>query len=158
MQAPDPIETILARLMPPAMSQDGHSEIEAMLEELAGPETQSVVPISSDNGRKPWVAGLGIAAAVAGLLAVFPWGQTPPAQLAVVTPQVDPSGYVLVSESDRIESMQDVGWHEDSEGTAMQTLRLNAIEENQVRDVESGMIVQISEPREEFLYMPVSAF
>jgi hypothetical protein len=64
---------------------------------------------------------------------------------------------VLVSESDRIESMTDEGWQEEN-GSAMHALRLTAVEENNVRDVESGMVVRISEPREEILYTPITAF
>jgi hypothetical protein len=40
----------------------------------------------------------------------------------------------------------------------MRALRLNAVEENNVRDEESGMVVRISEAREEILLMPISAF
>ena len=36
MHKPDPIETILARLMPPALSETSQHEIESMLDELAG--------------------------------------------------------------------------------------------------------------------------
>ena len=72
MQAPDPIETILARLMPPALSQDCQSELEEMIDELAGPLPEKVVAISSGRSWSRWMAVAGIAAALAGLLAVFP--------------------------------------------------------------------------------------
>ena len=62
MQAPDPVEVVLARLMPPALRQDCQNELEAMIDELAGPE---VIP---DNASKGWlvrcVIGGGIAAAI----------------------------------------------------------------------------------------------
>ena len=149
MQAPDPIEVVLARLMPPGLSQQGQVEIEAMIGELAGPE----------NSRGPsWfircAIGGGIAAAIGALIAVFP---TEPAARPSAVAEADP-GYSLVSGSDRIESMTDEGWQEDADGLAMHTLRLKAIEENQVRDEGSGMVVLISEPREEVLSIPVSAF
>ena len=54
--------------------------------------------------------------------------------------------------------MTDEGWQEDADGLAMHTLRLKAIEENEVRDERSGMVVLISEPREEILLIPVNAF
>jgi len=79
--------------------------------------------------------------------------------LAVVSvPESLTSGLVLVSESDRVESMTDEGWSEDVYGSAMHAVRLNVIEENQLRDEESGMLVKISEPREEVLLMPISSF
>lgn len=158
MQAPDPIETILARLMPTALSQNGQFEIEAMINELAGPEAENVVPISAGKWQVRYlVAGGSVAAAVAALLALAPMMGEFSAPQVIATSKA-PSGFVLVSESDRIESMTDEGWQEDLDGSAMHALRLTAVEENNVRDEESGMVVRISEPREEILYTPISAF
>jgi hypothetical protein len=154
MQAPDPIETILARLMPSAMSQDGQSEIDAMLDDLAGPE---VVEISSSQWLSRWMIGGGVAAAVAGLLAALPLIQSASKSQSVAA-LTAPLGIVLVSVSDRIESMTDEGWQESADGSAMHALRLSAVEENSVRDEESGMVVQISEAREEIFLSPISAF
>ncbi|MES2923651.1 MAG: hypothetical protein V4819_18995 [Verrucomicrobiota bacterium] len=154
MQAPDPIETILARLMPPALSQECHLEIETLIDDLAGPE--NVVGIS-------WltrcVIGGGIAAAIGALCAVFPMIRgSEPSQVAVTSPAAAPSGLVLVSKSDRIESVTDEGWREDSEGSTMHAVRIKGVQENEVRDKETGMLVRISEPREEILMMPVGEF
>ncbi len=151
MQAPDPIETILARMMPPALSQDCQSEIEAMIDDLAGPE--NVV-------RMSWltrcVIGGGIAAAIGALCAVFPMIQgSSNSHLAVTSPGERPSGLDLVSESDRIESVTDEGLRQDSEGLSMRSLRLKAVQENSVRDKETGMVVRITEPREEILMTPM---
>lgn len=156
MQALDPIETILARLMPPALSQDGQFEIDSMIDELAGPEFQNVVGISSSRWWVRAVIGGGIAAAIGALIAVFPLN--PAARVAAVLPMPSASGLILLSESDRIESMTDDGWQENPGGLVMHAIRLNAVEENSVRDEESGMVVQISEDREEVLLMPISAF
>jgi len=155
MQAPDPIETILARLMPPALSQDCQYEIEALIDDLAGPEAENVVGIASGRWLVRGLVGGGIAAAVALGFAIFPLIHAPAAPLAQVTA---PSGFVLVSESDRIQSMTDEGWQEEPDGSTVRALRFNAVEENSVRDEESGMVVQISEPREEILLMPISTF
>ena len=149
MQAPDPIEAVLARLMPPGLSQQGQVEIEAMIGELAGPE--------SSRGPSWFIRcaiGGGIAAAIGALIAVSP---TQPAARPSAVAETD-RGYSLVSGSDRIESMTDEGWQEDADGLAMHTLRLKAIVENEVRDERSGMVVLISEPREEILSIPVNAF
>ncbi len=154
MQAPDPIETIMARLMPPALSQECQLEIETMIDDLAG---------SEDVVRISWltrcVIGGGIAAAIGALCAVFPMIRgSADSQLALTSPAVSPSGLVFVSESERLESFADEGWREDSEGSAMHTVRFNAVQENNVRDKETGMLVRISEPREEILMMPISEF
>ena len=153
MQAPDPVEVVLARLMPPALRQDCQNELEAMIDELAGPE---VIP---DNASKGWlvrcVIGGGIAAAIGALCAVLPIMQDRPDAMAEISTG---SRLIFISESDRIESMADEGWREDADGTARHALRLNAVEENSLLDEESGMVVLISQPREELLLMPINAF
>ena len=156
MQAPDPIETILARLMPPALGQDAQFEMDAMIDELAGPEAENVVGISSGRWLVHAVIGGGIAAAVGAMFAIFSLSSG--SRVAAVLPMPAASGLVLISESDRIESMTDEGWQENPDGLAVRALRLNAVEENNVRDEETGMEVRISEAREEILLMPISAF
>jgi hypothetical protein len=54
--------------------------------------------------------------------------------------------------------MVDVGWSETPDGSAMRTLRLRVVEESRLRDEETGIVMNISQPREEFLLMPVSTF
>ena len=159
MQAPDPIETILARLMPPALSQDRQTEIEEMLVELAGPEPANVVAIRRSSYPLKLIAGGGIAAAFGALCALVPMmkGHSD-VRTATLLPQPSSSGLVLLSESDRVESMTDEGWQEDVSGSAMRTMRLNVVEMNSVRDRETGMIVELSEPREEILLLPIHSF
>jgi len=157
MPALDPIEAALARLMPPALSQNFQYELDEMIDALAGQEAQGItVGISSRPNR--WIVGSGIAAAVAGLLAIYPLVQRAPDRQISAQPEEIRSGLVLVSESDRIQSMTDEGWQENSEGHAMHALRLNVVEENSVMDEETGIIVLISQPREELLLMPISSF
>lgn len=160
MQAPDPVldmEAVLARLMPPAFSQDCQHDLDAMIEELAGPE--NIVKISPVNWTVRSIIGGGIAAALGALCAVFPIHESDPSVRSMTSlPEDASSGLVLVSESDRVESMTDEGWREDQYGSAMHAVRLNVIEENQMRDEESGMVVRISQPREEVLLMPISSF
>jgi hypothetical protein len=153
MHKPDPVETILARLMPPGLSESGQRDIEAMLDELAG-ETQPAAP----PAPKPWhrrIAATGIAAAGVAVACIFP-GQPPVAKHAAATHE--PAGILLVSETDRVESMTDEGWQEDSDGSAMRTMRLSVVEENSLLDEQTGIVMQIIEPREEFLFVPVSTF
>jgi hypothetical protein len=158
MHKPDPIEEILARLMPTAMSEDGQLGIESLIDELAA---ESPCKASGEGSRsfshpRRWLAG-GIAAAVAGVLAILPvWDSSPP---VVASPDLTlPPEFVLVSESDRIESSTDEGWVENSDGSAMRAMRLSVVEENSILDEETGLVIQVSEPREELLLMPVSAF
>ena len=160
MQAPDPVlemEAVMARLMPPALSQDCQYDLEAMIDDFSGSE--NVVEIPPVNWTMRAIIGGGIAAALGALCAVFPINESVPSlQSNASLLEANPSGLVLVSESDRVESMIDEGWREDLYGSAMHAVRLNVVEENRMRDEESGMIVKISEPREEVLLMPISSF
>lgn len=156
MQTPDPVETILARLMPPAFSVEGQRDIEAMLDELAGPVVAISPAPANVSWARRWAIG-GIAAAGVAVAMIFPMKSAPP-PVAAAPDQELPAEFQLVSESDRIESTSDEGWLEDSDGSAMQALRLNVVEENNILDEETGIVMTVSEPREEILLMPVSAF
>lgn len=159
MQAPEPIETVLARLMPPALSQDRQLEIEELIDELAGPEPAKIVRFSRASYPLKLVLGGGIAAAIGALCALAPMMRNPAAApQAQIPPPPPASGLVLLSESDRVESVTEEGWRDDASGTTMRATRLNVVEENNVRDKESGMKVRISEPREEILLTPVDSF
>jgi hypothetical protein len=159
MQAPDPIETVLARLMPPALSHERQLELEEMFDELAGPQPATAIPLRRPSYPVRLICGGGIAAAIGALFALVPMmrTETQPRSMAVV-PQPAPSGLVLLSESNRVESMTEEGWQEDASGATMRAMRLHVVEENSVRDQESGMKVEISEPRQEILLLPIDSF
>jgi len=160
MLKPDPVETILARLLPPALSEAGQRDIEAMLDALAGEPAQTAPAKSAGVAWIRRVFTGGIAAAGLAAALIFPLAAPPsPSSWAVTAPAGDaPNGLILVGESDRIESMTDEGWQEDSDGSAMRAMRLNVVEENSLLDEETGIVMQVSEPREELFLMPVSTF
>lgn len=160
MHKPDSIETILARLMPPALSETGQRNIESMLDALSGESAAAVRAKSGAMTWFRWFLPVGIAAAVlaAALLLPLATPPSPSSWVAMAAPGESCAGLVLVGESDRIESMTDEGWQEESDGSAMRTLRLNVVEENSLLDEETGIVMQVSEPREEILLMPVSTF
>lgn len=161
MQAPDPIdpiETILARLIPPALSDRCQTDIEEMVSDLAGPPPENVVAISSGKWLARSLIGGGIAAGIGAMCAIFPMiHRSPDHQAAQVTDSTTSVGFEVVSESDRIESVTDEGWLKDSEGSPMHSVRLKTVQEDKVRDEQSGMVVQISQPREEILMMPAGS-
>jgi len=159
MRKLDPIETILARMMPPALSAEGQREIEDMLDELAGPLPE-IIPVKPWF-RQPWFRGIaaaGIAAAVMLPLALPRLLTTAAPLPAVELVQKVPDGVVLIGESGRVNSISAQGWQENPDGTASRTLRMRVVEENQFLDEETGIVMLVSEPREEYLLMPVSAF
>jgi hypothetical protein len=160
MHTPDSVETILARLMPPGLSDSGQRGIEAMLDELAAesPHLEIPHPATASPRMGWWIGGIaaaGVAAAWLLSATIVPFGApvaTSPAAGGT------PAELVLVGESGRIESMIDEGWQEGTDGSAMRALRLNVVEENSLRDEETGIVMTVSEPREEILLMPISAF
>lgn len=156
MQAPDPIETILARLMPPALSDEFQGGLNEAIDRLAGPEPENVVEISSGKWLVRSLIGGGIAAAIGAMFAIYPANHA--SGPAMAKTRQTPEGLVFVSASDRLESVTDVGIREDTEGTEMHAVKVRAVQENSVRDEESGMVVKIREPREEILMMPVGSF
>jgi len=158
MHKPDPVETILARLIPPALSEDGQHEIEAMLDELAAGTTNNRDHITTrKHFNLHFIAG-GLAASGIAAVLIFSLMTPKSPLLAKISPFESGPEFVLMGESDHVESMTDEGWQEDSDGTAMQATRLSVVEQNTLRDNQSGIEMQISEPREEMVLMPVTAF
>lgn len=158
MHKPDPVESILARLMPVALSDEGQRGIEAMLDELAGTPAE-IVPMRKPWFRRPLAAGVAAAAvAAAALLPLITPRQSAAPLVAASVQDSREGGFVLVGESGSISSMSEEGWQEDADGSAMRTLRLRVVEQNSLLDEETGIVMQVSEPRDEFLLMPVSTF
>lgn len=160
MLKPDPIETILTRLMPPAMSDAGQLSINEMLDELAAAAAPAshVRPTGVTWMRRIITAGIAATGVAAAL--VFPLAsQLSPSSWAETSRASEvPAGLVLVGESDRVESMTDEGWQEDIDGAPMQATRLKVVEENSLLDVQTGIVMQVSQPREEIFLTPVSTF
>jgi hypothetical protein len=104
-----------------------------------------------------WPLVGGIAAAIVALVVVSHTFH-PAAPAATARATTDPQPFELVGESDRVEAIRDDGWRESPEGSAMRAMRLRVVEENSLLDHETGIVMRISEPRDELLLMPVSAF
>jgi len=165
MQAPDSIEATLHRLMPPGLSEAGLGSIEEMLDELAGAgeaESVAVVPvgvIKSGGSRWTFIAS-GIAASLAAVLALNLDPKPGQAEMAVMDAPVAARalGLVLLGGVNHIQEMSDAGWIAAPDGMAMEATRVRLVEANTYRDEETGVLVEVSEPREEILLTPISAF
>ncbi len=159
MQTPDSIEAALSRLMPPALSESGQRSIEAMLDELA-----AAAPAAASPGFKLRLLAvpLGIAAALVAWLSLAPRDALAPAvaTVAIARPAAgEPaSRLLLVRESGRVESVSDEGWMSDPDGEAMAAVRVRVVEANTFEDEDSGIVVQVSDPRDEVILTPVSVF
>ena len=157
----DEVEAALERLIPPAISETAQREMDALIDDLAGDAQTAGIMTSEDCGRglgKYSWTGVGVAAAL--VLGVWLAVEISPKQSEAETSASakPPVGVVLVGESDRVESMADEGWSEHYDGATMRTMRLNVVEENSFLDEKTGIVMQVLEPREEILYMPVTTF
>lgn len=156
MRKPEPfaeIEDALMRLMPVGLSDSTRAEIETQIDELCGDAEMA----GSVLVRFPkWIAASGIAAALALGFVFFPrpGEDSSPKPVAVA----DAPGVVLLNEADRVERVSDEGLFVDSGGSAVRKVRIRVVEESTVRDEESGIVVMLSEPREEMYLVPVSTF
>ena len=163
MNKPEPdfaeMENALLRLMPVAMGEEAQERMEAMLDGLAG-DTKA----AHSGFRKPvrWLAGTGIAAALGlGVYLSIPRQNAPvnAVESVPVSARGDlPPDLVFLSGTDRVEGMSDEGLYIDTGGSAVRKVRIRVIEESQIRDEETGIVVMLTEPREEMYMVPVSAF
>lgn len=169
------VEAILGRLAAPQLSSEGTDRIHRMLDGLSG--CQSVRPIPACPQSSPAAAiqsppplsrskAIASAAAAVALTALTFWSQTTSSRHPVASSQPVAGDHPapslwLVSESDRLESAEslcDENPTSDLDGSAMQTFRLELLEEDQWFDEETGIVMNVSVPREEIFLMPISAF
>lgn len=155
MSKPEEVEQILARLMPTPMSEAGEAEICASIDELA-----EEAGISSDeSSRRSGTWSIGIAAAVAlSAILILQRNNEKVAkpELAQNSEWIAP--VVQLGQSDVVESIHEEGWHEDENGTAHQAVRVKLVAQQEILDPETGIRMTVSEPREEWLLVPVYAF
>lgn len=158
MHKPDPrsedIEKALLRLMPVAVNQDAQDRMDLMLDELAANE--ELVRFDFRKSVK-WLAGGGIAAAFSlGVYFTLPHEET---EGSPVSEQTDRQpDLVFLSESDRVEGFSDEGLFVDTGGSAVRKVSIRVVGESRIRDEETGIVVMLTEPREEMYMVPVSTF
>ncbi len=155
MQTND-VEAALARLMPPSLSDGALDELHSLIDELSGSSPKEIAVFRPSGAWK--IAG-GIAAgllAVAGGVTILK--QAPAPSVSFSQNGIIRADMVLISESDRVESIRDEGWSEQADGSTMHAVRLNLIEENRLMDEETGIVMRVSEPREELFFTPITAF
>jgi hypothetical protein len=155
LHSPGDIEKALERLMPVALSERASRETNTLIDELSG-ET----PTKKQTYRK-WPAALGIAAAIS--LAAFislPKSQPATQQTAAkesTSESAEPT-IAFLAEADRVENVRDEGLYIDTGGSAVRKLRVRVVAETSIRDEETGIVFQLTSPREELHMLPVSTF
>ena len=156
MESPEEIEKALSRLMPAAISEEGKRSLDELIDGLAAGETVVQMPRKS---AWPWLGGIGAAAAAVVITLNLPAGSPAPADVAVTAPApVAEGGIVLLQQTERVEKAEPDGWMSETDGVAHRAWRVRVVDEERLRDLETGFEVLVSRPREEVILMPVTAF
>ena len=156
MESPEDIEKALSRLMPAAISEEGKRSLDELIDGLAAGETVIEMPRKSS---RPWLGGIGAAAAAVVIALNLPAGSPAPVNLAVTPPSVaEEGGIVLLQQTERVENAEPDGWMSETDGVAHRAWRVRVVDEERLRDLETGYEVLVSRPREEVILMPVTAF
>lgn len=157
MESPEEIEKALSRLMPAAISEEGKRSLDEMIDGLASGET--VVEVPPSKSAWPWLSGIGAAAAAVVIALNLPSGSPAPVDVAD-TPAivVAEEGIVLIQQTERVENAEPEGWMSETDGVAHRAWRVRVVDEERLRDLETGYEVLVSRPREEVILMPVTAF
>jgi len=156
MSRPDDIHAILARLMPPALSEEASQSIGETIDQLALDSALDLPTVSSARTLWPWLVGAAAAFALAALV-LWNTSTTAPTTPTAHTPPPS-SDLVRISHTDTLQSLVQEGWRDDPSGTPHQTLRLHMLAQHQILDEQTGIVMTVSEPREEILLVPVHAF
>lgn len=156
MESPEEIEKALSRLMPASISEEGKRSLDQLIDGLAAGETVVEMPRKS---AWPWLGGIGAAAAAVVIAMNLPAGGPAAGTVAVNLPaEAGDGGIVLIRQSERVENAEPDGWMSETDGVAHRAWRVRVIDEERLRDLETGYEVLVSRPREEVILMPVTAF
>lgn len=160
MESPEDIEKALSRLMPAAISEEGKRSLDELIDGLAFGES----PLSKrEISRRPsWSWAGGIAAAAAAVVVALNWPAAAPVapepSIARNLLPAETRGIVLLRQSERVEDAEPQPWLSETDGVAHRAWRVRVIDEERLRDNETGYEVLVSRPREEVILMPVTAF
>ena len=156
MESPEDIEKALSRLMPAAISEEGKRSLDELIDGLAAGGTIVEMPRKS---AWPWLGGIGAAAAAVIVALNLPAGRPVQENIAVTPPaKAEEGGIVLLQQTERVENAEPDGWMSETDGVAHRAWRVRVVDEERLRDLETGYEVLVSRPREEVILMPVTAF
>ena len=155
------IEEKLARLLPPALSEDAQHEMEALIDDLAGVDDVH----ASGFEWKAWSWKVAAAMALLAVPVVMISKNNRPfadASLAILDTDLAHSlspEMVLLKSTRLIDGRENDGLIVPSDGSAPHyRYRYHVIDEEQVRDPESGSVITIRQPRQEVVTIPVTHF
>ncbi len=161
MESPEDIEKALARLMPSAISEKGQRSMDDLIDSLAAGETVAVeLPPAKKPSRWGWFGGIGAAAAAVIVAVSLPKGGSP-GVVENAPAQEDPGAkgeLVLIGSSEVVEDAVPEDWMSETDGVPHRAWRVRVVDQERLRDVETGYEVLVSRPREEVRLMPVTSF
>jgi hypothetical protein len=151
------IEKSLQKLMPVSLSEEAQCEMHEMFDRLAAGSDRTAPMKSSIRHVTIWSAA---AAIVAACFVFLPKLASDEGALRINENFSASASYGMefLSEADRVEIIQDKGLYVDTGGSAVRKVRVRVVEERQIKDKETGIIVMLTEPREETYMIPVSMF
>jgi hypothetical protein len=160
MESPEDLEKALARLMPSAISGKGQRSMEDLIDSLAAGETVAAVVPEKKSARWPWLGGIGAAAAAVVIALNLPQGQVPAVVKVSATPEsaAPESGVVLIGQSEVVEEAVPEDWMSEADGVPHRAWRVRVVDQERLRDLETGYEVLVTRPREEVRLMPVTSF
>lgn len=160
MESPEDLEKALARLMPSAISEKGQRSMDDLIDSLAAGKTV-VTPLPAKSPhRSAWFGGIGAAAAAVVVALSIPQGGNPVVTQGPTVPRTTgPNGdVVLIGQSEVVEEAVPEDWMSEADGVPHRAWRVRVVDQERLRDVETGYEVLVSRPREEVRLMPVSSF
>ena len=159
MESPEDIEKALARLMPSAISEKGQRSMDDLIDSLAAGETVAVeLPPMKKPSRLPWFGAIGAAAAAVVVALSLPQGGSAPATVVENAPKGEEGNVVLIGSSEVVEDAVPEDWMSETDGVPHRAWRVRVVDQERLRDVETGYEVLVSRPREEVRLMPVTSF
>lgn len=155
------IEEKLAQLVPPALSDEGQRKLEDLIDDLSGAHED---PAQTNARTLPqglvWVTVAAVLLLSASIVLVQ--STFSPEEKTTITPLNDHGGIqemVVLTSTKLIDGRENDGLIVPSDGTAPHyRYRYHVIDEEQVKDPDSGIIITLRQPRQEILTIPITQF
>ena len=157
------IEEKLAQLLPPALSDEGQRRLEDMIDDLSGVDADLE---KSNAGRSPkgWVWKAVAVLALSTSIVIIGSTLVPEERTALLTHD-DQATHGKTSEMVVLTSTKLIGGRENdglivpNDGTTPHyRYRYQVIDEEQVKDPDSGLVITLRQPRQEVLTIPITQF
>ncbi|MCW1883336.1 hypothetical protein OKA04_01255 [Luteolibacter flavescens] len=163
MESPEDIEKALARLMPSAISEKGQRSMDDLIDSLAAGEVVEVEGLPAQKLSRPywsWFGGIGAAAAAVIVAMSLPQGGSPMVADNTQTPATPSTNgdLVLIGSTEVVEDAVPEDWMSETDGVPHRAWRVRVVDQERLRDVQTGYEVLVSHPREEVRLMPVTSF